>query len=99
MNDFTKEELITLYDIVKYDAAITGSNKELADKIFSMIENYCEHKNEELEEIIYDCSWENSWQNRWLKSQAMIDDQCEHEWNYNQHGIPIDCSKCGECYR
>lgn len=30
--------------------------------------------------------------------QAMIDIYCDHDWNYNQHDIPVYCNKCGKSY-
>lgn len=33
------------------------------------------------------------------KIQSMIEDYCEHDWYYNQHGLPIGCVKCGEEYK
>lgn len=33
------------------------------------------------------------------KLKYKIDNYCDHEWNYNQHGIGIECMKCGKSYR
>jgi hypothetical protein len=48
MNDFTKEELVYLYDMMGA-IGIAGhaiNHRNLDNKIKSMIENYCEHKAE-----------------------------------------------------
>jgi hypothetical protein len=34
-----------------------------------------------------------------MKLQYMIEDYCEHDWNYNQHDMPTNCCKCGKEYR
>ena len=53
MNDFTKEELkIILLDMdtyVEWTSSLreSDSHRELRDKIQSMIDNYCEHHNDE----------------------------------------------------
>lgn len=48
MNDFTKDELKTLSDILTLDLDdINPSCQEkLQNKLQSMIDNYCEHENE-----------------------------------------------------
>lgn len=33
------------------------------------------------------------------KLESMIENYCEHEWNYNQHEMPIDCYKCKKAYK
>lgn len=49
MNDFTKEELYSLLDFVTPEEGFWYKNPDIAyelmDKIQSMIDNYCEHKN------------------------------------------------------
>lgn len=46
MNDFTKEELKKLYNLVRFDSIEYSSElkENLKDKIQSMIDNYCDHK-------------------------------------------------------
>lgn len=44
MNDFTEEELLAMFNIIKYDAKLGNEIIEyLSNKIQSMIDNYCEH--------------------------------------------------------
>lgn len=43
MNDFTKEELEYLFNIVLYQSA-ENSNEKVINKIQSLIDNYCEHE-------------------------------------------------------
>lgn len=33
------------------------------------------------------------------KIAILIHTYCEHEWNYNQHEMPIDCAKCKKDYK
>ena len=57
MNDFTKEELESILDAFHYleDSPswrnIDGWDRILADKIQSMIDNYCEHECLEVRDI------------------------------------------------
>lgn len=45
MNDFTKEELLGIYHIIKYEAKLPKSVIDLlCDKIESMIDNYGEQE-------------------------------------------------------
>lgn len=48
MNDFTKDELMSLQFCMEVamggDSSIRDSRKELHQKIQSMIDNYCEHE-------------------------------------------------------
>ena len=47
MNNFTKEELLKLYDYVwAYDRPSQEKDKLLLNKIQSMIDNYCDHNYE-----------------------------------------------------
>ena len=50
MNDFTKEELKELMYGLWCRTKIDGKiiNKSLYDKLKSMIDNYCEHENDEV---------------------------------------------------
>ncbi len=51
MNEFTKEELLALYNIIKYGAKLEKDVvKYLSDKLQSMIDNYDE-TDQELSEI------------------------------------------------
>ena len=43
MNDFTKEELKFISDLLTYQSS-ENMNEELRDKVDSMIDNYCEHE-------------------------------------------------------
>ena len=46
MNEFTKEELKRLLNLVRFDQAERGNGEakeKLKEKLQSMIENYCEH--------------------------------------------------------
>jgi hypothetical protein len=64
MNDFTKEELITIFDGLHHLPTINETyDSDLCLKVESMIDNYC-----------------------------------EHEWDYNQHDMPINCRKCNKGY-
>jgi hypothetical protein len=48
MNDFTKEDLIEIYEYCnwnKYDTSHSDFRRNLRNKIKSMIDNYCDHKN------------------------------------------------------
>jgi len=53
MNDFTKEELSILYrslnHMLEINYFIQPSSFELLNKIQSMIDNYCEHQEKELD--------------------------------------------------
>lgn len=52
MNDFTKEELQHLHDAVReYDC--TDWQDDLAEKLQSMIDNYCEHEKMEFDGDVY----------------------------------------------
>lgn len=33
------------------------------------------------------------------KLQFMINNYCDHEWNYNQYEMPINCAKCNIDYK
>jgi len=44
MNDFTKEELLYLYQLSQYQHA-ANVNEQVVDKIKNMIDSYCKHAN------------------------------------------------------
>lgn len=44
MNDFTKEELETLFAVMDDGKNDCGHDDELIDKLQSLIDNYCEHE-------------------------------------------------------
>ena len=44
MNDFTKDELETLFTVMDDNKNDCGHDDELIDKLQSLIENYCEHE-------------------------------------------------------
>ncbi len=59
MNDFTKEELETIYasvDIISVELDEFHENERLLNKIQSMIDNYCEH---DWENICCQCTLDN----------------------------------------
>lgn len=33
-----------------------------------------------------------------MKLSSMIDNYCDHDWIYNQHGMPKYCAKCKKDY-
>ncbi len=50
MNDFTKEELLHMFDCIQTDAKYFGNEHMahwLLKKLQFMIDNYCEHKDED----------------------------------------------------
>ena len=59
MNEFTKEELREIYGCVNSIVAINAQSKAyyspLANKIQSMIDNYCEHEPYETSALINYC--------------------------------------------
>lgn len=68
MNDFTKEELETIYldmnhTILKYGKENVASfYLQLRDKVEKMIDNYCEHKNSWADVYCEDCKKEMIWE-------------------------------------
>jgi hypothetical protein len=62
MNDFTKEELYKICAIVTShfcDIGIPTVDKELINKIESMIDNYCEHNKMSFDGDVYGYSCKN----------------------------------------
>jgi len=57
MNDFTKEELKSIYLDMNYNILKAGKNNvdqfylKLRDKVEAMINNYCEHENENISSL------------------------------------------------
>jgi hypothetical protein len=97
MNDFTKDELGLL--IYYIGLTLDQRGLDLAVKIQSMIDNYCEHESKEgiLETF---CCGE-------IESQQSEEKECQHEkgsLTYIASSIMDDddifkCKKCGEFYK
>lgn len=56
MNDFTKDELILILELLKGAYSVSLGGRELkAEKIISMIDNYCAHTNSNISFCCEDC--------------------------------------------
>ena len=103
MNDFTKKELMRLYDVYERDQGVDPISK----KIQSMIDNYSP---QDCQPIVNHPECKHLWV-RGKCHDCGIEKECEHESDGNYHHMqsksnpdeilfPIyKCIKCGALYR